>query len=469
MTDAHPKQTIEKALKINLNSSIYGTVAEIGAGQEVARNFFLAGGAAGTIAKTMSAYDMQVSDAIYGEEKDHRYVSQSRVKKMVQREYDLVVERLQDTRSPDTLFFSFADTVAAKSFQTRRDCHGWMGIRFQLKPEGGINEIILHVRMKDNSNQQQQDALGSLGINLIYGAFYYYRDPEMLIESLVDDLGGDRVEIDIVHFSGPEFRDTDNRLMALHLVKAGLSPSVLFTGKGEPVQALDLLYKKNILVLRGSFRPVTNIHLDIIRCGREEILKDPEITKDSLEFITEISMSNLLNQGNLDKEDFLGRVDTLCKLGFNVQITNFARYFKLKDYLAQFSHRKIIILMGVRKIVNIFDEKYYQDLHGGILEALGILFSRNTVLYTYPRKDKNGSILSPEEMYVEDEVKYLLRHFLHTGKIVALQNYDPDILTMDTTGINDDIRKDDGDWKEKVPSVVYDEIRRRKLFGYNSI
>ena len=359
MNKERPLQVIEKALRINLDETIYGTIAEIGAGQEVARNFFIAGAAAGTIAKTMSAYDMQVSDAIYGEEENHRYVSQARVKKMVDREFNLVVERLEKVRPSGTRFFAFADTVVAKGYKTTRDCHCWMGFKFQLKAGGQANTILMHVRMKDNSNGDQQEALGIVGVNLIYGTFYYMDNPEKMIESLTDNMEPGRIEVDMVKFDGPDFANIDNRLMALHLVKIGHTPSVFFTSDSEPVQALDLLYKKNVLLFRGSFRPFTNVHLDIFNIGKDKFLADTRDDKSEPVYITEISMASLLNKGNLDKEDFLGRVNILSKMGFNVQISNLVKYYELKDYLRQFTFRKVSFLLGVKKLQLIFEEKYY--------------------------------------------------------------------------------------------------------------
>ncbi|NBC82961.1 MAG: TonB-dependent receptor [Bacteroidetes bacterium] len=466
MADDFQKQTLEKALRINLDNRIYGTLAEIGAGQEVARNFFIAGGAAGTVAKSMSAYDMQVSDAIYGEEAHGRYVSRSRVTKMVDREYNLVVERLQERRSNQTLFFAFADTVAAKGYKTTKDCHGWMGLKFQLTPNAEANTIILHVRMKDNTNREQQLALGILGVNLIYGAFYHTDDPEYFIERLVDHLGTGRIEIDMILFSGPDFTEVDNRLMALQLVNSGLTRSVFFNSSGECIQASDLLYKKNILVLRGTFRPVTNVHLDIIRCGKEQILNDDAIEPGNLLFIAEISMANLFNKGNLDNEDFLGRVDTLCKLGFNVQISNYVRYFKLKEHLSQFTNQRIDLVVGVRKIDDIFKEAHYTDLKGGILEAFGILFSKESVLYVYPRLSKSGQQQTIENLWVDDEVKYLFRHFLYTRKMIPLNNYNPEVLHENVKAVGEQIEKGGNEWKDKVPELVFNEITTRGLFGF---
>jgi hypothetical protein len=343
------KGTIEKALKINLDPQIYGTIAEIGAGQEVARNFFVAGAAAGTIAKTMSAYDMQFSDAIYGAEPDGRYVSYSRVNKMIDREYNLVLERLENHRPEDTKFFAFADTIAAKGFKSAHDCHGWLGVKFQSNPLEQPNKIILHVRLRENSNLQQQQTLGQLGINLIYAAYYLAQKPLKAIESLLDSLSTERIEIDMIEFAGPQFKHIDNRLMAVHLVRCGLTHSVFFTRNGNPVQGSDLLYRKHILALRGSFRPFTIVHQDMLHCAREAFLEENNFREDEMLVLTELSMSHLLAFGNLDETDFLGRVDTLCKMGFAVQISDFARFHELKCHLHQFTKKAGFDCSGHKK------------------------------------------------------------------------------------------------------------------------
>ena len=460
------RQTIEKALKINLDPTIYGTIAEIGAGQEVARNFFIAGASAGTIAKTMSAYDMQVSDAIYGEEFDGRYVSYSRLQKMVNREYNLVVERLQRTRPDGTRFFAFADTVAARGYRTKKDCHGWMGLKFQLSPKGAPNTILLHVRMKDNSNPDQQAALGILGVNLIYAAYYFPDQPETFINILAEEPGPERIEIDMIEFDGPDFANVDNRLMALHLVKAGIAPAIFFTPEGKTVQPADLFYKKDIMLLRGTFRPFTNVHKDLVACGRDIMSKEEQSREKNTIFITEISMANLMNKGNLDKKDFLGRVDILCRLGFHVQISNYVMYYRLKEYLDQFTTGKISFVLGVRKLQEIFSEKYYTQLKGGILEALGKLFSRGTKLYIYPRLIEQDRIISLDLMEVDDEVNHLFKHFLFNGKLIGLPGFTRSILKEKMKRLADEIVKGDGDWINKVPPEVYEEIQSKCLFGY---
>lgn len=467
-SEEHYRGTIQKALHINLDPKTYGSIAEIGAGQEVARNFFIAGGAAGTVAKTLSAYDMAYSDAIYGKEKNHRYVSQSRLLKMLDREYSVVVERLENHRPEETTFFAFADTVAAKGFKSDRECHGWMGIRFQSKPLEKPNDIILHVRMKDKTNMQQQEVLGHLGINLIYAAYYYTGNPEKAIESLLENLTTDRIEIDMIKFEGPRFKEVDNRLMALHLVQSGLTHSVFFTKKGEPIQGSDLLYKKNIIALRGSFRPFTNVHLDILNCAREEFLKRNHFGSDEIVVLTELSMSHLLAFGSLDKSDFLGRVDTLCGMGYDVQISDFARFHELKRHLAQYTKNKISIALGIKNMAEIFSHHIYSDLPGGMVEGLGILFSGNTNLFVYPKLLKDGIVRVLNDIDFEKDVKHLFTHFLLNNRLIPISENNPDILDIFTKDIREAMAEGDGDWKNKIPQKVYEIIKERELFDFKN-
>ncbi len=460
------KGTIEKALQINLNPKIYGTIAEIGAGQEVARNFFVAGAAAGTIAKTMSAYDMQFSDAIYGKEDNGRYVSYSRVNKMIEREYKLVVDRLEEYRPEDTMFFAFADTVAAKGYKSDRECHGWLGIKFQVAPNASANKIILHVRLKENSNVLQQKTLGVLGINLIHSAFYHHAEPSQIIDLLLDGLSTEQIEVDMIEFIGDAFNDIDNRLMSLHLVRSGLTHSVFFTHEGHPVQGSDLLYHKNILSLRGSFRPFSVVHSDILNCGRDAFKQANAFKDDDIIILPELSMSHLLAFGNLDKTDFLGRVDTLCKMGFPVQISDFAKFHEVKSHLHNFTKGQVAMVLGIKNLVEVFDEENYTELLGGRLEGLSLLISRNANLYVYPKLLKDKSVRKADEMNFEEDTMYLYKHFITNKRIVSLDNYNPSIIDVFTRDIREKMHQKDLSWKNDVPENVSNIIVRQKLFGY---
>ncbi|MPT34045.1 MAG: TonB-dependent receptor, partial [Flavobacterium sp.] len=373
----------EKALRINLNKNIYGTFAEIGAGQETVRHFFRAGGSSGTIAKAMSAYDKDFSDAIYGVEDDGRYVTESRLKKMLSHEIQLVEERLKRDKHPSKMFFSYANTVATIDFAKQYKGHGWVGIKYQLDPEEDYNEIILHIRFKESDSRLQQETLGILGVNLIYGAFYKYNDPKKLLRYLYDHLDKDQLEIDTINFSGPRFKDVDNRLMSLQLVKNGMTDAVMFGPDGNNVLPATILYRKNILALRGSFRPVTKVNMDMYQKSYEMFLQEKKVDKDNTMVIFEITLSNLRSEGEIDERDFMDRAELLCSLGQTVMISNFQEYYKVVEYFSEYSKARMGLAMGVSNLIDIFDEKYYRHLSGGILEAFGKLFYRDLKVFLY--------------------------------------------------------------------------------------
>ncbi len=457
--------TLEKALKINLDPRIYGTLAEIGAGQEVARNLFLAGAASGTIAKTMSAYDMQFSNAIYGAEPDGRYVCYSRVNKMLDFEYKLVLERLESHRPEQTTFFSFADTITTKSKKNQRDGHGWMGIKFQTDPMSEPNKIILHIRLHENSNVQQQQILGVLGINLLYAAYFFSHQPAQCIDSLLENIAEGSIEIDMIEFVGPLFKGTDNRLMALHLVKSGLTRSVFFTRLGKPIQGADLLFRKNILVLRGSYRPFTLVHEDMIACAKKAFMQRNDFGEDEIIVLPELSMSHLLAFGTLDIDDFLGRVDTLNAMGLAVQISDFANFHSMKMHLAQFSTKRISLALGIKNITEIFSEQSYSEMSGGMVEGLGKLFSNGSNLYVYPKRLKTGEIKQVDQMEFDPIVLHLFQHFLSTNRLIPLKSFNPALIDIYTQDIRTSLLEGDNSWKKKVPAAVTEIIVSKKLFG----
>src|SRR6266496_967226 len=373
--------TDEKALQMNLDPTKYGTFAEIGAGQEVARRFFRVGGAAGTIAKTMSAYDMTFSDAIYGPA--DRYVSRVRLQTMLDHEFDLLIKRLDGTFGAEKTFFVFADTIAARSFKERNESHGWLGVRFQSQPRGQPSEIIIHVRLLDEANVDQQEALGVIGVNLLHGAFYD-RQPEKLISSLQENLAPGRIEVDMIKFSGPLFQNVDNRLMSLQLVSQGLTNAVMFKADGETVQPAEVFYKKAILVERGNFRPVTYATNDMLDGARRAFLAQSASSESDLVVLMEMTLENLLAEGKLNHADFLARVDILGALGRTVLISKFGEYYRLAGYLSRYTNKMIGLVMGVPSLMEIFEEKYYLNLEGGILEALGRMFKAGLNLHDYP-------------------------------------------------------------------------------------
>lgn len=459
------QSTHQKALQINLDPSKYGTFAEIGAGQEVARWFFRVGGASGTIAKTISAYDMTVSDAIYGA--SDRYVSRQRLQTMLKHEYGLMIERLAAKRGATTKFFVFADTVVARSYTRQDEAHGWLGIKFQSEPGAEPSQIIIHVRLIDKENLQEQEALGIIGVNLVHAAFYCQCDPEKIIRSLLDNLTLERVEVDMIEFSGPVFTGVDNRLMAMQLVQIGLTKAALFTADGKVVQPADLLYKKAIMVERGSFRPVTNVTIDMLNSAQALFVQEPKVQGEDVLVLMEMTLKNLTDGDKIDHKDFLARVDILGALGKTVLISNYGEYHRLATYLFRYTKKMIGISMGVPSLKEIFDEKYYTDLEGGILESFGRLFKNDLKLYVYPLKEpKTGAMITAENLRVAPNLRHLYAYLLENRFIEGLRDIDDSCLPIFSRDCLAKIRSGDAAWEQMVPAQVATLIKERKLFGY---
>jgi len=456
--------TNRKAFQINLDRQKYGTFAEIGAGQEVARRFFHVGGAAGTIAKTMSAYDMTFSDAIYGPA--DRYVSRVRLNTMLDHEYDLLLERLGTKLGAERAFFVFADTVAARSFKQHNESHGWLGVRFQPAPRAEPSQIIIHVRMLDEANVDQQEALGVVGVNLLHGAFYQ-SDPEQLISSLQENLAPGRIQVDLIKFSGAAFGNIDNRLMSLQLVSQGLTDAVMFTADGEMVQPSEILHKKAILIERGSFRPVTYATNDMLEGARRQFLNETGCSEKDLVVLMEMTLENLLSEGQLNHPDFLARVDILGALGRTVLISKFGEYYRLAGYLSRYTNRRIGLVMGVPSLLEIFDEKYYLNLEGGILEALGRMFTSGLKLYVYPMIDeKTGNILTAKHVEVAPNLRSLFQYLIDNRHIEEIIDYREDFLRIYPPAVLAKLKAGDKSWEEMVPAEVVQIIKEREFFGY---
>jgi hypothetical protein len=454
-----------KCLRINLNENIYGTFAEIGAGQETVRQFFRAGGASGTIAKAMSAYDKAFSDAIYGIENDKRYVTEDRLRKMLNHEVNLVEERIKREDHPNKMFFAYANTVATIDFAKQYKGHGWVGIKYQVDPDQGYNEIVLHLRFKETDARLQQETLGVLGTNLIYGAFYKYNEPKKLLRYLYVHLDKDQVEIDTINFSGPVFKDVDNRLMSLQLVKNGMTDAVMFAPDGNNVLPARVLYKKNILALRGSFRPVTKVNMDMYKKSYEMFIKENKVDVEKTQVLFEITLSNLRAEGEIDEQDFMDRATLLCSLGQTVLISNFQEYYKLVEYFSQYSRARMGLAMGVNNFVDIFDEKYYRHLSGGILEAFGKLFYKDLRIYLYPMKNNDGTLTNSENLKVHPRMKELYKFFKYNGKVVDIADYDESLLTIFSRKILKAIAEGKDDWSHMLPEGVSQLIKEKSLFG----
>jgi hypothetical protein len=457
-----------KTLRINLNENIYGTFAEIGAGQETVRNFFRAGGASGTIAKTVSAYDKDFSDAIYGIENDRRYVTESRLKKMLNHESNLIEERIKREKHPNKLFFSFANTVATIDFAKKYKGHGWVGIRYQVDPNEDYSEITLHIRFHENDAILQQKTLGILGVNLIYGAYYKYDKPKKLLRYLYDHIDKDKIEIDTINFSGPRFENVDNRLMSLQLIKNGMTDAVMFDPDGRNILPAKILYKKNILAFRGSFRPVTKVNIDMYEKSFKMFLNENRVDKDRTEVIFEITLSNLRAEGEIDEEDFMHRAKLLCSLGHSVMISNFQEYYKLVEYFSRYTKMRLGLAMGVNNLVDIFDEKYYRHLSGGILEAFGKLFYKDLKVYLYPMKNpETGKYTTSENVKVHPRMKELYKFFKYNGKVVDIVDYNPEVLNIFSRRVLSMIENGEEGWEEMLPKGVSEIIKNKKLFGYS--
>jgi hypothetical protein len=464
MNPAMEIATDEKALRINLDAARYGTFAEVGAGQEVARRFFRVGGAAGTVAKTMSAYDMTFSDAIYGPA--NRYVSRLRLQKMLDHEYGLLIERLDRKFGAEKTFFVFADTVAARSFKKRNESHGWLGVRFQSQPRGQPSQIIIHVRLLDEANIDQQEALGVIGVNLVHGAVYHAQ-PEKLISSLQENLAPARIEVDMIKFSGPLFQNVDNRLMSLQLVSQGLTNAVMFKADGETVQPAEIFYKKAILVERGSFRPVTCATNDMLDGARRVFLRQSGCSEKDLIVLMEMTLENLLAAGQIDHADFLARVDILGALGRTVLISRFGEYYRLAGYLFRYTSKPIGLVMGVPSLIEIFNEKYYMKLEGGILEALGRMFKGGLKLYVYPMIDEaTGKILSATQVKVAPNLRSLFRYLIDNQYVQEITDYHREYLRIHPPEVLAKLQAGDTNWEQMVPPEVVHIIKKRQFFGY---
>lgn len=455
----------DKTLKINLNKNIYGSFSEIGAGQETARHFFRAGAASRTIAKAMSAYDKQFSDAIYTTEPDGRYVTENRLHKMLDHEVQLLEERLDHTQNPNRIYFSYANTVATIDFAKKFKGHGWVGIRFQNEPNGAFSEIVLHIQFKENDVLLQQRTLGILGVNLIYGAFYQHHDPKKLIYSLYDHLDKDQLEIDTINFSGPAFENVDNRLMSLFLVKNGMADAVMFGPNGQNILPANTLFRKNVLLLRGSFRPVTIVNINMYQKSLHQFLSKNQISIDKTAVIFEITLNNLLALGEVDEQDFLDRAELLCALGHTVMISNFKEYFKAVDYIWNYSQEKIALTIGIPSLIEIFDAKHYTNLPGGLFEGLGRLFKHGLEIYAYPFLNEKEEVITTKNIELHDEtLKPIYNYFKERDQIIDIENFELKNLKIFSHKVLKKIQENDDSWESDVPETVATLLKENQLF-----
>jgi len=461
------RSTSQKALRLNLDDKKYGTIVEIGAGQEVARQFFLAGAAAGTIAKTMSAYDMKFSDAIYGVQNDGRYVSKARVKAMMEQEFNLVLERVSDGRSRASRYFAYAATVAAKSFNRDNECHAWCGIRIQMYPGAEPSNIKVHVRMRDDNAEAQQQALGVLGVNLIYAAYYYFENPKMIIDSLSDGIKRGRIEIDSIEFIGPYFEDIDNRAINLHLIRSWKTRAIMFRPDGSIGVPAEMLYKKNVITIRGSFRPVTNLNVDMIEQGKKAFYAREGVNEANTIAIAEISLNDAKgNDNQVPEEDIVQRVQLLNALGYNVMISDYTRYFSLRAYFRQYTKMHIGIVVGMINLKQIFDEDSYRGVEGGMLEGFGKLFPDNTRMFIYPELNVDGELREFSELKVQEHLRFLYRHLLENDFLTGLETSDINLFKIFSRDILKQLKSGGDDWEHQVPALVAEQIKDHGFFGF---
>ena len=458
--------TNQKALDLNLNPSFYGSFAEIGGGQEVARKFFQAGGASGTIARTISAYDMSFSDEMYGTSPSKRYVSKQRLEQMLDHEYQSVTDILSKKRGDSSCFFAFANTVATLNFKKDNVSHGWFGMKFQLAPGAAPNWVVLHVKLLENDNLLQQTTLGVLGVNLIYACFHFHESPNTFLQSLMDNLSRDRIEINMVEMRGQQLNYVDNRLLSVQLVKNAMTDATMFDRNGKVQQPADMIYKKNIIVLRGSFRPITYVGFDMLKTSFGLFKQDKDYERDKTLPFCEITLNNLLSEGNFDERDFLERVDLLNGMGQNVMITNFKEFYKLVDHLSAYRFKNLRIVIGVLTFRKVMDEQYYEKLKGGILEAFGKLFPKNMKLYLYPTRDcKDAPIKTSKNIIVPETIQFLYKHLVKTRKILDVPNAKEERLHYRSEDVIGGICSSSDAWEGLVPKYISKTIKKQKLFG----
>lgn len=456
----------QKALQINLDSTIYGSFVEIGAGQEVARNFFKAGSASQTIAKTMSAYDRDFSDAIYGKEENGRYVCKSRLEKMLQHEYQLLDERLDRKKHQNTRFFTYADTVSTINYSKTKQGHGWIGLRFQKTSNEKPSDFIIHIILNDQDAKLQQETVGIIGTNIMHACFNE-EDPKEILKRAYDSLEKNQFEIDMVEVMGPAFKNIDNRLLSLTLVKERMTNAVIFTPDGMNKQPSDILYKKNILTMRGSFRPVTKVNIDMIEKGLKRFKKTNKVIEKDIQILFEITLSNLKENGEVDEQDFLDRADILCSLGYTVMISNYKKFYKIIEYISQFTRSRMGLILGVDNLIDMFEEQYYRNLNGGIMEAFGIILNRDIRFFLYPYKpNEKVELLNSNNLPIHPRVRDIYRYLQSNGRIEDLE-YNAKILGIFSKDILAKIKAcDEGNWEHAVPTGVAKIIKKKSLFGW---
>lgn len=459
-------ETEQKALDINLDDTIYGTFSEIGAGQEVARYFFQVGAAAGTIAKTMSAYDKVVSDKIYGPEASGRYVCESRLYKMLDHEYDLMTNRLQNKR-PGCKFFAFADTISAINYSRTIKGNGWLGLRFQLGEDSEPNDLIVHANMHDNDNTLQQQAIGILGVNMIHACYNLTHDLQALIKSLLDGLKG-RVSIDMIRLSGPDFKSLDNRLLPLYLVKNGLTKISMFGADRRPVHGSEFLYRKSVLLVRGSYRPLTLVNYDMMQSSFSQFRNAEKVDAKKSFLLCDITLDDLTSEnGEINEQEYLDRAEVLNALGQTVVISNCEGYHKFQHYLVDFKVPIVGFVIGVKELLTLISSLYYSNQDSKLLSAFGELFSKTIQFLVYPAMQEGSEeFMTAKNLPVPEGVKFLYQHLLENKQIVDIEDFKGENMYIYSNEVLESIRKGETKWEEMVPHRVAKLIKQNRMFGY---
>ena len=461
--------TSQKALQINLDQQKYGTFAEIGAGQETVRWFFKVGGAAGTVAKSMSAYDMTFSDSIYGPAP--RYVCQERLKTMLKYEFNLLLERLGPKRADTTQFFVFANTVATTSYRRKNDGHGWLGVRFQTKPKTEPSEIILHTWAWQRNAEVQQHLFGVLGVNIIHSALYFWQEPERLIDRLYDNLTKSEIEIDYLAFEGPAFHENDPIKIGFRLVTEEATNAVIIRPDGRVVMPSEHLYKKPVLVQRARCQPITLAHTDIQRCALAEFRR--QFTEEQKEIISlfELPAQSLLkdDEGNFIEEDFLQRVVIAKTSGTDLLFSNYSRYFRLSGFLRRYTREPLAFAMGIEQLRELLDPATHTSLEGGMLEALGRLLQASVTLYVYPAMTSSGDVINARNFRTAPSVQSLYQHLLDNNHVISLENADPACMKIHTDDVLELLEKGDPQWQKLVPHEISKVITENHYFGWGKV
>lgn len=460
--------TKEKSVKINIESNYYGTIAEIGGGQETARHLFQAGGASNTVAKSISAYDKLFSDHFYNEGKPSRYVAEERLRKMVLSEYNELITIL-DGKNPQR-FFTFANTVETLNYSKTNHGNGWLGMAVEGTDRYKPNLFFIHVKLHENDTLLQQYTLGTLGINLIFGGLFQLEDPRTILAGLIDNLDTDRVEVDYIYTEGPDMSWVDNRLLNLMLVRTNMTPAIMFDPAGKIQQPGDLLYKKNVLLVRGYFRPINKLGMEFIEDSLKIFRRDEDYRPDNTLAFCEISLNYLMQGEQVNEIDFLHRVELLNLMGQSVMVSRFQRYYELVRYFRQFKLIKLRMVVGLPTFFRIIDDNQYVSLKGGLLEAMGALFQNNVKMYLYPSLDKNGEVVYPTDELFDIPVRLLWQYLSSTGKILILRNTSPENLKIHTEEITQFIEAgDDVSLRHMLPEPVFQKIKSEKWFNYNSL